>query len=87
MKEIKKYKKRDITKAHYMEEWSNNPAYSTSAYFVDYLLKRYGKKKLMSLIQNLEEFEKKGAFERKFKEVYHVSFKKLGKNFSEMDVN
>ena len=87
MREIKKYKKRDITKAHYEEEWFDNPAYSTSAYFIDYLIKKYGKKKLMDLIHNLEEFEKKDAFEKKFKEVYNVSFKKLGKNFSEKSIN
>jgi len=83
IKEIKKYKKRDITKAHYEKDWFDNPAYSTSAYFVDYLIKKYGMKKLMCLIKNLKEFEKKSVFEKKFKEVYNISFKKLGKDFSE----
>ncbi len=83
IKEIKRYRRRDITKAHYENEWYNLSAYSTSAYFVDFLIKKYGMKKLMGLIKNLEEFEKKNSFNAKFKEVYGFSFIKIGRDFYE----
>ncbi|MFH1607745.1 MAG: basic secretory protein-like protein [archaeon] len=82
LNEIRKYQRRDITKAHYDSEWFNNPAYSTSAHFVNYLIKKYGFNKLINLIKNLEEFEKKKSFNKKFKEIYGFSFSVIGKDFS-----
>lgn len=69
--------KEDITKAYSEEEWMKSNPYKTSGKFVRFLIDTYGKEKLLLLLNELEFYEEKGSFEKKFCNVF-------GKNFIEM---
>ncbi len=70
----KKFKKSDIRRCHTFKEWEKNHQYNSSGSFVQYLIKKYGKNKLIMLMKSLKKYETKKSFNNKFKEVFNEDF-------------
>ncbi len=69
--------KKDIRQAHTFEEWNKNPVYGASGKFVRYLIEKFGKEKLIDLLKEIKENEKKETFKAKFKQTFGEDFDSL----------
>ena len=69
--------KKDIRQVHTFEEWNKNPAYGASGKFVRYLIEKFGKEKLVELLKEIKENEKKETFKTKFEQTFGEDFDSL----------
>ena len=76
-------KKQDITKAYTEEEWFQTNPYLTSGKFTRFLLDKYGKEKVFSLLRELDFHEKKSEFYKDFKKVLGDDFNGVWKSWFE----
>ena len=55
---------------HYSQDNKNSSVYKESGFAVEFLVKNFGKQKLLKLIKSLKEIDSKDKFAKKFKEIY-----------------
>jgi len=55
---------------YYSQDNKNLEVYHESGFAVEFLVKNYGKQKLLKLIKSLKEIDSKEKFAKKFKEIY-----------------
>ncbi len=57
--------------------------YNEAGFFIEYLVKNFGKNKLLKLIKNLKEVNSKEKFEKLFKQTYgfEINYKEINKKF------
>jgi hypothetical protein len=79
--EIKRHIKKDLKKFHTGSQWLKEQAYASSALFVKFLIKVYGKEKLIRLMKGLRKFEKKKDFNETFKKVFNNNFNSVLNNW------
>jgi hypothetical protein len=64
---------------HYSQDNKNSSVYKESGFAIEFLVKNFGKQKLLKLIKSLKEINYKDKFAKKFKEIY--GFELNYKNF------
>jgi len=64
---------------HYSQDNKNSNVYKESGFAIEFLVKNFGKQKLLKLIKSLKEINSKDKFTKKFKEIY--GFELNYKNF------
>jgi hypothetical protein len=77
--------KEDIIKAYSEEEWMKTNPYKTSGKFVRFLIDSYGKDKLLLLLNELEFYEEKENFEKKFLNIFGKDFKQMFNEWNPLD--
>ena len=57
------------------------PAYEEGGFFVEFLVNKYGKGKILDLVKSLPKMKSKASFEEKFKELYglDLTYKDINK--------
>ena len=55
---------------HYSKDNKNSSVYKESGFAIEFLVKNFGKQKLLKLIKSLKEADSRSKFAKKFKEIY-----------------
>lgn len=64
---------------HYYQDSKNPNVYKESGFAIEFLVKNFGKQKLLKLVKSLKDINSKNEFAKKFKEIY--GFELNYKNF------
>jgi len=80
-KKIRAFKDVDFRLLHRKEDWVGNTNYPQAYLFFAYLIKRFGKEKMIKLLKSLRGKEPIVKFETKFKELFELSFNKTTKDW------
>ncbi|MFA4953520.1 MAG: hypothetical protein WC584_04820 [Candidatus Pacearchaeota archaeon] len=81
-----KIKKKPIKFSEFLEFYNQGGRgiYKESGFFIEFLIKRYGKRRLLNLIKFLKKIKSEKDFNKKFKGIYgfNLNYKEINKRFN-----